>query len=248
MVLSITIALAVIFVGGFFASVSGFGFALICVPLLSLVMSPKEAVICTVLMNGVLRVMTMWYTRNKFSWRVVAMVMLGWGFGMFPGSYVLRHISLEHLQLFLGSFLMLATLLLSIKFYLPIRSKLWGRVGAGCLAGFFGTATGVNGPPIILYFLNEKMEKDSMRANMVWIFGLGTFASIFSLFVVGNFGFVTSWLRLALMLPAVLLATQLGELFFQRLDQELFRKLALAIVCAGGLMMLFSACRTMSIL
>ena len=121
-------------------------------------------------------------------------------------------------------------------------------MGAGCLAGFFGTATGVNGPPIILYFLNEKMEKDSMRANMVWIFGLGTFASLFSLFVVGNFGFVTSWLRLALMVPAVLLATQLGELFFKRLDQELFRKLALAIVCIGGLMMLFSACRTMAIL
>jgi len=41
----------------------------------------------------------------------------------------------------------------------------------------------------------------------------------------------------------MILGIVLGEKFFERLDQALFRKLALCIVCVGAVMMLISGVR-----
>ena len=45
------------------------------------------------------------------------------------------------------------------------------------------------------------------------------------------------------MIPAMVLGIVLGEKFFDKLDQALFRKLALIIVCVGAVMMLLTGVR-----
>jgi uncharacterized membrane protein YfcA len=45
------------------------------------------------------------------------------------------------------------------------------------------------------------------------------------------------------MIPAMIAGIVLGEKFFSRLDQALFRKLALVIVCVGAVMMLITGVR-----
>lgn len=66
---------------------------------------------------------------------------------------------------------------LSLQCTLLIRNKTCGRLGAGILSGFFGASTSVSGPPLVLYFLNEKLQ-DVMRANMIWFFGLSGFLTV----------------------------------------------------------------------
>ena len=91
-----------IFVGCFFATVSGFGFALISTPLVSMVLSPKEAIILIPLLTVLLRIITMYQCRKDFDWHILLYISLGWVVGVLPGSYVLRAISVTHLQIFLG--------------------------------------------------------------------------------------------------------------------------------------------------
>lgn len=234
---------AAIFVGCFFATVSGFGFALISTPLLSMVLSPKEAIILIPLLTVLLRIITMYQCRRDFDWQILLYISLGWIVGVLPGSYVLRAISMTHLQIFLGIVLLGATWLMGRKYYLTVENKIIGRLGAGVLAGFFGTSTSVSGPPVAIYLLNEKLDKRIVRGNMVWIFGVGNFLTTVTNFLSGNAKAVIDYQQVLLAVPAVFVAAFLGNKAFKYVDQELFRKISLCIICLGGVMLLINGFR-----
>ena len=241
--LNLCIPALAIFLASFFATVTGFGFGLIAIPLMSLVISVKVAIICGLIITVLLRIITMYNTRKTFSWDVVLTTVLGSSLGMIPGSYMLKIISLAHLKVFLGCVLLIATYLMGRKYHLEIKSKTLGRLTAGFFSGFFGSSTSVAGPPLVIYFLNEGTEKDKMRANMIWIFGISFVGMLIVNFLMGNMQNITDWNIILPMIPAMILGIVLGEKFFERLDQALFRKLALCIVCVGALMMLISGVR-----
>ena len=83
---------------------------------------------------------------------------------------------------------MLVTLLMELNFVPEVKNKKLGRVSAGFLSGFFSATTSISGPPIALYFLSENMEKNLLRANMIWIFAIGSFCTLGSFFVGNDFG------------------------------------------------------------
>ncbi len=228
----------VIFLASFFATVTGFGFALVATPLLSIVMDTKEAIIFVLVITVLLRILTMYRVWGQFDWNTVLMTTLGSVFGMIPGSWALRLMPVARLEIFLGCVLIAATYLMSRQYYVKISSKTAGRFGAGFLSGFFGAATSVSGPPLVLYFLNEKTEKNLMRANMIWMFGLSGFLMVIASYCAGNVSSVSDWSLMMAMVPGVLCGILAGEKLFYRLNQHLFRRIALIIVCGGAIMML----------
>ena len=129
--LNLCIPALAIFLASFFATVTGFGFGLIAIPLMSLVISVKVAIICGLIITVLLRIITMYNTRKTFSWDVVLTTVLGSSLGMIPGSYMLKIISLAHLKIFLGCVLLIATYLMGRKYHLEIKIKTLGRLTAG---------------------------------------------------------------------------------------------------------------------
>lgn len=107
------------------------------------------------------------------------------------------------------------------------------------IAGFFGASTSVNGPPLALYFLNEKTDKNLMRANLVWFFGLSGAMTVVTNYFAGNVHDV-NWPMLLCCTPAMFVGILAGEKLFFRVPQELFRKLALVVVLIGASIMLYS--------
>lgn len=81
------------------------------------------------------------------------------------------------------------------------------------MSGFFGASTSVSGPPLVLYFLNEKLPKDVMRANMIWFFGLSGFLTVLVNYFYGNVSGTVDWSLLLYTIPVMLLAIWLGENF-----------------------------------
>lgn len=242
-IVNLLLAGGIIFLGSFFATISGFGFALVATPLLSLIMPVKWAIVFILTLTVVLRSLTMLRVWGQFDWRTVLVTSLGSFIGTVPGSMLLKRISVSSLELFLGVLLLVVTLLMSKQYTVKIANKTYGRLGAGILSGFFGACTSVGGPPLALYFLNEHTEKDLMRANMIWIFGLTGFLTLIVNYFVGNIGTVGDWTYLYAMLPGTLIGIWAGEHLVFRLNQELFRRLSLLIVFFGAFMMLVSGCQ-----
>jgi uncharacterized protein len=87
---AIILTIGIIFAASFFSTVSGFGFALVAMPVLTLVMSVKAAVIFVLLLNLVLRAITMYRVREGYDKATVILTTLGSVVGMLPGSWVLK--------------------------------------------------------------------------------------------------------------------------------------------------------------
>lgn len=245
MELQLLLTAAVIMMASFFATVSGFGFALVATPLLSLFMEPKEAVVFVLLTAFVLRIITMVKNRCGFEWPTVLAVTFGSLLGIIPGSIALKLIGSSQLEIFLGAVLLVATLLMGQEVHFKIRNKTLGRITAGFFSGFFGSSTSVSGPPLVLYFLNENMEKNLMRANMIWSFGLNGILILAGSYLAGTLGYITADpLTIAAGITGLLIGWWTGEQMFYRLNQHLFRRLALVIVCAGAIGMLYNGLKS----
>lgn len=244
--MEIMLTAVVVLLAAFFATVSGFGFALVATPLLTLFLDAKEAVVLVLLAGFVLRAITMIRNRRNFEWHTVLLVTFGSLLGIVPGSVALKVISIEQLEIFLGVILLAATFLMGRKIDFKITNKTIGRLAAGFLSGFFGSATSVSGPPLVLYFLNEKMNKDLMRANMIWCFGLNGTLMLIGSYLAGTMQYVAVEQGSVLYsMTALLLGWWLGEKLFYKLNQHLFRRLSLIIVCSGALGMLYSGIKAM---
>lgn len=234
---SLLIGSIAIFIASFFATVSGFGYALIATPLLSLVLPLKSVIIFILFLTLIMRVITMYTTFKDVEWNTVAIVSLGSFIGIQPGSWVLKTLSVPALGLFLSCALLAAVFMMGRQYKLNVQNKTAGRLGIGIISGFFGASTSVSGPPIVLYFLNEGMPKVSMRANMIWIFGISLVATAVTYFFADTYSIVESWVPFYYLVPANMLGVFFGEHFVKFLSQELFRKLALIIVTLGAVMM-----------
>jgi len=234
---SLLVGSIAIFTASFFATVSGFGYALIATPLLSIVLPLKSSIIFVLFLTMIMRVVTMYTTFNDVDWRTVAIVSLGCLIGIQPGSWVLKILSVPALGLFLSCGLLAAVFMMSRQYKLEVKNRTAGRFGIGIISGFFGASTSVSGPPIVLYFLNENMPKVSMRANMTWIFGMTLVSTAVTYFFTGAYSVVEDWTPFYYLVPANILGVFLGERCAKFLSQELFRKLALIIVTLGAVMM-----------
>ena len=241
--LTLCVTVLAIFLASFFSTVSGFGYALIATPILSTVIDIKFAIMSVLVTTVVLRAITMWRVWGTFDWNTVLMTTLGSGLGTLPGSYALKFMTVQALEIFLGSVLLVATFLMSKQYMLPVSNKKLGRLCAGIISGFFGSSTSVGGPPLVLYFLNEKQDKNTMRANMIWIFGLSGMLTMAGHIFAGNLNAITDWNLLLPMLPAMFIGIYLGEKFFFRLNQHLFKRMSIIIVCCGAVSMLISGIR-----
>ena len=234
----------IIGLASFFATVSGFGYALVATPLLSLVMPVKEAIILVIITTVALRSVTMYYSRKEIEWHTVIMTTLGTFFGMVPGSFILHIFKINELEVFLGLVLLGATLLMSMQYKIAITNQTLGRLGAGFFSGFFGASTSVSGPPLVLYFINEKTNKDIMRANMIWIFGISGFFTVIANYCAGNINSINDWPLFVGVLPGMAIGIWAGQKMFYKLNQHLFRRLSLSIVLVGAVMMLVNGLRT----
>lgn len=236
-------AVAALAVGAasFFTTVSGFGFALVAIPLLSLVMTAKEAIILVLVLAMLARIVNMCQTWGACDWPTVLTLNLGGLIGTLPGVLALKWLPLRQLELFLGAVLLVVVFLMLRNVYFPVRNKSLGRLAAGFASGFFGAATSVGGPPIVIYCLNEGMEKDLMRANMIWYFGINAFISLGGNYLAGNAAAVRDWQLLAVLLPAMAAGIFLGTRFFKYVNQRLFRYLALGVIFCGALSLLFKS-------
>ena len=56
----LTVASLILFAATFFSTVTGFGFALIAAPVLTMVMGPKETVVFVIIAGVIVRVIMMW--------------------------------------------------------------------------------------------------------------------------------------------------------------------------------------------
>lgn len=230
----------VILMAGTMQTVTGFAYALIAVPLLAMVTGPREAVLIVLFTGMLMKVVMVYKTRHEGDFSRIGLLFAGSLVGSLPGTFFVRWIDEGSLKIFIGVALLACMTALYFQWNVKIRHHRLVQILVGVLSGFLGATTGFNGPPIVLYMMNENEDKVVMRANLVRYFILGNLATIIMALWVGGVSVPNLSTYALISLPAVMLAWWLGDKVFRGLDPALFRRLAMLIIGFSALMTLGS--------
>ncbi|WP_027059772.1 sulfite exporter TauE/SafE family protein [Mesorhizobium loti] len=166
--------LAAAFIAGFARGFSGFGAALIFMPLASSVIGPQSSAPLLLIIDAVAALGLLprgWLLADRPS---VGTMTLGALVGVPLGTYALARMDPLTLR---WSIVLLVVLLLGL---LMSGWRYHGRpatpltIGVGGLAGFFSGAAQVGGPPVVAYWLGGGGNGVVVRANIVLYFAISS--------------------------------------------------------------------------
>lgn len=222
---------------GIIRGYSGFGFSMIAVVSLSLVMPPAEIVPVILLLEVVASLWLLPRVWRQIHWRSLSWLSLGVLIGTPAGVYLLTNISPNAMRAAIAVVVMVLVVLLWCGFSLktiPGRGK---TVITGLISGVLNGSATIGGPPVILFYLSTPTGAAVSRASLIALF-FGT--DILAFFICFSQGLVTSktGMMCASSLIPLLLGLGVGNHFFSRGNTEAFRKKVLILLMALAVIVL----------
>ncbi len=163
---------AVVLVSGVVRGFSGFGGALIFIPLTAAILGPRKAVAVFYLFDLVSATPYGYTYFPKCRWKEVLPMIVGAIITLPVGTWVLKYTDPLTLRW------LLAFVVLSMLGLLVTGWRYKGQptspvsFGLGLVAGFSGGATGVSGPVVIAYWLSSTASAIVIRANIMVFYAL----------------------------------------------------------------------------
>ena len=212
--------------------ISGFGFALLCVPLMTLAIDTRTAVVVSTLTGVVVMTFQAWRERANAEPVLVRRLTLATYAGMPLGLFIFNVVSENTLRLILGIAVCVAVVFLARRIDLAHAS---GRLeaGAGFVSGVLTTSLSTSGPPLVFALQARQLPADRFRATISAVFALSNVGAVAAFLADGDVtrrGLVAA----AASVPAVYLGQFAGRPLRSRLHGEAFRRLVLALLIAAA--------------
>lgn len=214
-------------------AVTGFGFSLICVPLLALIAGPHAAVVGSSIVALLLSTMTVLQDRREIRHRTAAGILLAALLGLPLGLLALATLPARELTVVIA----LVVLGFTVMIWRGLRLG-GGRatvVTVGVLCGALTTSTGMNGPPLVAAFQAMDYPPRAFRGTLgaillgIGVLGVGGFA------VTGQLTHPAALIALV-GTPAVAAGWYLGDMVFRRVSGPGFRRIVLvALAVTSGI-------------
>jgi hypothetical protein len=227
----------IIFLAALLQTTSGFGFALMAMPLAALVIGVKAAAPLVALVGFTLYAVNLIRYRRGFDRRVALPLAIAAALGVPFGVWALSNLD-EHVVKSVLGVILIAYGLYSLwrPHTAPLRSDLWAYP-AGFLAGVLGGAFNTPGPPVIVYGNLKQWPRNLFRSTLQALFLFSSTLVIASHAVAGNLTRPV-WTTYLLLVPALLLGVWAGAYVDRRISNERFRVLVLALIFATGVLLL----------
>jgi uncharacterized membrane protein YfcA len=232
----------------FFAALAqgatGFGFAIIALPLLLSVMGSLDAIGLTIILNLLVSLVLapgLWRQAPKAP---LVRLSLGSLLGFPIGLAIFLHASLDAVRLAVGLIILFlaAWMILSWRPGAPNMRPAggWLAVPVGVISGAMATALAMPGPSVMLYLSASGMAKLPLRATTLCLFTLSYAAALALQTAAGAIG-IAIWQTVALAAAPTILGAVAGHRLSSRLDENRFRTIILAILLATGSYTTFTA-------
>lgn len=234
--LTLMILAVTAFVAGMARGFSGFGAALIFVPLAARLLGPQAAAPLLLLADGVVAIPMIWSAWPLARKREVSLMAMGGLVGIPLGTLVLSHG--DPLTLRWGIVVLVALMLVLLLSGWRYAGKPHDSVtvGVGVLSGLFSGIAQLAGPPVVAYWLGGNHDHRQMRASTILYFAVGTAIGFVSYYFGGLLNL--DILKLALvMAPFFAVGLWLGSKIFHLANPETFRRICLGLI---GLSLLLS--------
>jgi uncharacterized membrane protein YfcA len=224
-------AFAIAALAAFAQSVSGFGSALVAVPLLSVLAGPRTAVVTITALSIAMTALATVRERRHVQWRVAGTLAAAGLIGMPVGLVLLTSLGARALTLVIAALVLVVTVMLARGW--SAHPGPWARRSAGVLSGAMLTSTGMNGPPLVITLQALRLRSDAFRATLQAVFCAQDVAAVAGFVAVGQLN-RTVLVAVAAGLPGLPLGWLLGDRVFTRIDQDVFRRVVLGMLVVSA--------------
>ena len=224
---------AIVLGAGAVRGLTGFGFAILAVPLMGLVIPPTEAVLLALVLQMLIGPFGVGKALGHIDTPLVAGVAAGAMVGTPFGLFILAATSPDIARLLIAAIAVACFGIFLIK-RAPTPSRAPSHVAAtGLAAGVLNGFAAMPGPPVILYFARSGVSPMAARGSMILVF-----------FAAATAGTVTAWLRglidahLALLaaavFPLMLVGNHVGSRFFGTIPERVWRTSVVILLVASA--------------
>lgn len=224
---------ATVFIAGIVRGFSGFGTALIYVPIASGYMPPTMVVFTLIVMDFVGPVPL--YPRAFRHWNKpeVLRMVAGAIVGVTAGIWLLTKMDPYVFRWIASGLVIVAVIAIASGWRYSGKVGPRTPIAVGTASGFLGGFSGIGGPPVILFYLGGQGRPEVIRANILIFFLFGEFISLANFAARGLMTWEGFYLGLVLILP-YLLGSVIGAQGFKRIGENTFRPIAFVIIAAAA--------------
>jgi hypothetical protein len=223
---------AIAFLSGTARGFSGFGSALIFMPLASSIAAPRLVAALLLIIDFVAATPLLPNAWRQADRRATAVIVLGALVGVPLGTYFLSRLDPVTTRWIISVFVLALLALLLPGWRYRGRDHLALSIGIGGLAGFCSGLAQTGGPPIVGYWLGRPIAPIVARANILLFFGASDF---FSLVSYAFTGLITpNAIRFSLLVgPVYAIGVWFGTRLFGRASERLFRAICYVLIAAA---------------
>lgn len=227
-------AAAMTFGAAYVRGLTGFGMAIILVPLLGMIVSPGEAVVLGILLQlliGPVGLKIIYADAHRSSALTIAVyAMLATPLGI----WLLGRTAPDVARLLIALIAIGAFLLVLLPQRGELRPGPKETAATGIASGILTGFAAMPGPPVVPYYLRQPIPPAEARASMMLVFFATAIAGTISSFALGLASWRLVWLSV-LLFPAVLLGNWLGAKSFGKVPASLWRTFVAIVLGVAGL-------------
>ncbi len=227
----------VILLAAVLKGLTGFGFALLAMPLLIFIFPVKLIIPLLTFFNLFSSTMIVLKRPAERS-GIRALILPAWGVvGLVPGVLFLHLVEEQTLRIFAGIMLSLLALAFLLGYRYNIRKPARATMISGMISGFLGGSISVSGPPLAFFLTSMNTSNENFRNKFAWF-------NVFnaSIALVGYYTadlIVPQNMKMALyLLPVLVIGTIIGQRLSSKVPVALFRKICIWISFISGLTVL----------
>jgi uncharacterized protein len=228
------------FVAALLYAVSGFGFAVLAVPLYLLLVAPGQAVQLAIILSTALSVTVVPGLRRSIAPALLLRLAVGSLAGLPIGLLSFRYADPLLVRLGAGTTILAFAAVVAgsrrraTQLWLPFRRTRSRDLVAGMVAGIATAMVGMAGPPVLIYLLLVRTAAQTVRATLLAFFAASYAATLVShAATIGIPG--PTWAAAGILAPFALLGGLAGRPIGDRLGTEGFARLAIALLTVAGL-------------
>ena len=232
--IGLVIGVVVAVFNGLIHGYTGFGGALLIVPVLTFLYDPVEAIGISCIIAIVGGVRLVFETSRQANWRELIPIFMGIIVLTPVGAWFLFNIDPDLVRRSMGGFILIfALMLLSGWSYRGSRGTMLSAL-VGSVTGIINGLTGVGGPTLALYYLSSDQSADVQRANIVMCIMVLTIAMFCAVIIGDGYSYLVI-IRAVIVAPAYLFGVVSGAWLFKLAPKSYFKNIALLILVITGL-------------
>ncbi len=221
-------------------SLSGFGFALMLMPVMTLLLGVRTAAPLVALFGFSLYVTNVFRLFSHLRWRDLLPMAAAGALGVPLGVYALTTVDERPISAVLGVLLLAYTGYALFQPQMVISLPRWAIWAAGFVGGVLGGAYNTSGPPVIICGRVSGWPRDEFRSTLQGFFLLTGLVTISSHFVAGHMN--ANVMRLyGLGLPALVVGVVTADRVDRQLNARAFHLIVNTLLMGMGASLLLRA-------